>query len=157
MPTLSFPSVVTKVDTTARFPLGYEVELPATALNTGSQVWVYVHAVAALANGLVAMRGDAVTIKSVILATVNVAARRIVGVAQHTIAINSYGFILKSGLGEVQASDAGTDQANQPLVTHAAGQADLMIGGEEQAVFAHSTENGSGAASLMTCWINCLG
>jgi len=135
--------------------------MPAGNDDLGEQVWVYVEAGAALAQGLVAMRDAGETTKKVILATANVASRRVVGVAQHTIALASFGFILKSGMGEVQADDTGNDQADEPLVPSAgtsAGRADVMVAGEEHAVFAHSTENaGTTAGDLMTCWINCLG
>jgi len=164
MPTNAFPSTITQVDTAARFPLGYEVTVPAkgagTTADRGEQVWIYVfNDDAAWAEGIVVMRDATTVTYDGVLSTAAVPAIRLLGVAQHVIAGGSYGFILKRGIGEVQADDTGNDQADDPLVTRGAvGRADVMAAGEEHCVFAFSTENaGASAGDKMTCMINCPG
>jgi hypothetical protein len=120
----AFPSKVTQVDlgtdaSPARFPLGYEVTLPATkggaggvTNNAGSQTWVYVF-------------NDSGTWAEGHVITMDISessgghgryhgalapameegtpAFAVLGVAQHAIAAGSYGFILTKGVGEVLA------------------------------------------------------
>lgn len=120
MPTNAFPSTITQVDDAARFPLGYEVTVPATAAGTrandGEQVWVYVfnddaewsqgHVITMDVSevsgeheryhGILALPMEEGTPTFLVL-----------GVAQHTVGAGKYGFILKRGVGEVKAG-AGT-------------------------------------------------
>ena len=167
---------ITEVDSSAMYPLGQEFYAPATSqasvttskppANSGPRVWVYVfndEGSTAFAAGTVVMRDAGTATYDGVVTDGLVACHRLLGVAQHAIAAGSYGWILKRGIGEVQAGDTGDDQANDPLVSAANGQADVMADGEEEGVFAFSTEDqdhGSGSAAagdLMTCWINCLG
>ena len=153
---------VTDVDTTQQLPLGFEYHEPASGDDLGEKVWVYVYNDEGATNfteGTVVMRDAATATYDAVLSTAAVPAIRILGVAQHTIAFGSYGFVLKKGIGEVQANDTAEDQANDPLVTEGtAGRADVMGAGEEHCVFAFSTENAAAlAGALMTCWINCPG
>ena len=151
------PTTVTTAAQGPQAPLGFELTVPNG--NNGFQTWVYVEAGAALEEGIAVMRTDATTEYKCVVATALVPNIRIMGVAQHTIASGSFGFVLKRGLGEVQAGDTGNDQANSPLVVHnASGQADVMAAtNEEDAVFAFSTESVAAAGNKMTCWINCAG
>ena len=159
--------VSSTVSTDQLAPLGFELLEPSASgsdgnAGEGQKVWVYVYndeASTAFAEGTVVMRDGATTTYDAVLSTAAVPAIRIMGVAQHAIAAGSYGFVLRKGIGEVQANDTGNDQANDPLVTEGtAGRADVMAAGEEHCVFAFSTENaGSSAGDLMTCWINCPG
>jgi|TARA_R100001440_G_scaffold8588_1_gene16339 hypothetical protein len=149
----------TTVTTDQQAPLGFVLTVPDG--DNGIQEWTYVKAGAELLQGTVAMRKGATATREVVVATTataivpNVA---IVGVAQHTIASGSYGFILSTGIGEVLADDGGNDQLNDPLVVGGTtGRADVMAAGEEHCVFAFSTENATGVGTLMTCWINCAG
>ena len=155
----AFTSTVTQTDTTARFPLGYEVTLPATrggagGVNddAGEEVWVYVKASAALAAGDVCSYAAAATTKTVRLVPANTNACTIVGVAQHVIAINAFGFIQKRGLATVTA-DAGGVTANEGLmVGDAPGTADVA-GAVTTASFGVATATASSAAAV--CWIDC--
>jgi len=150
--------VVTKVDAAARFPLGYEVEIPAGQNNQGAQTWIYVQTGATLAQGQAVMRATAATTANVVVATALIPNLRIMGVAQHAVASGSFGFVLKQGIGECLTGDAGNDQQNEQLVVHdATGRVDVMAGGEEACVFAFGTESVAGAGNLVTCWINCPG
>ena len=160
MATTAAGIVSTTVTTDKQAPLGFQLEVPTA--NQGTQVWIYVYndeAATSFTQGTVVMRDAATATYDAVLSTAAVPLIRLIGVAQHTIAAASYGFVLRQGIGEVQANDTGDDQANDPLVTEGtAGRADVMAAGEEHCVFAFSTENaGSSAGDLMTCWINCTG
>tara|TARA_R100000329_G_scaffold55463_4_gene50433 strand:+ start:2301 stop:2840 length:540 start_codon:yes stop_codon:yes gene_type:complete len=170
---------ITEVDSSAMYPLGQEFYAPATSqasvttskppANTGPRVWVYVYndeTSTAFAQGHIIMRDASITTYDGLLATANAPAIRLLGVAQHAIAAGSYGWILKRGIGEVQASDGGDDQDDTALVPAGSGQGHPVNTGtaaEIPAIFAWATENqdhGSASAAagdLMTCWINCLG
>ena len=162
----AFTSTVTQVDpgTTAspqRFPLGYEVTLPATKSgansvdnNAGMQTWIYVHASEALAAGEVCSFAAGATTYSVRLIPANTHACTAVGVAQHTIASGSYGFIQKRGKGAVKA-DGGGVTANLGLIAgDVAGTADAA-GAVTDASFGVATA--TGASANVECWINCVG
>ncbi len=164
-----FGDSITKVSTTQLHPLGTTVVEPATQAGTradqGEQTWVYVYndeASSAFAEGLVVMRDAGTATYDAVLADASgtvVPNVRLLGVARHAIAAGSYGFVLKQGIGEVQAGDTDNDQADAPLIVHGTGgQADVMLDGEEEGVFAFSTENaGTSVGDKMTCWINCAG
>ena len=120
MPTNAFPSTTSQVDTAARFPLGYEVAVPATAAGTrandGEQTWIYV-----LNDDAEWSQGHVITMDVsetsgeheryhgilTIPMEEGTPTFLVLGVAQHTIGAAKYGFILKRGVGEVKAG-AGT-------------------------------------------------
>jgi hypothetical protein len=150
---------VTRVDTEQKHRLGsLFVDYPeGTALsNTAPRVWVYVKAEDALAEGSVVMRKAATLTHIGIDTTGVIASHRIVGVAQHTIADNSYGWILAKGIGEVMSN--GTTTADTAQVSAASGECtDCTTGTNDYGVFCVATEADTGASTLVTCWINCLG
>ena len=169
---------ITEVDSSAMYPLGQEFYSPATSqasvttskppANSGPRVWVYVfndETSNAFAQGHIIMRDASITTYDGVLATANAPVHRLLGVAQHAIAAGSYGWVLKRGIGEVQASDTGEDQDDTALVPAGSGQGHPVATGtaaQIPAIFAWATENqvisGTAAAGdLMTCWINCLG
>lgn len=108
---------VTTVTTDAQAPLGFIHTEPASLsqglLAQGEKSWIYVKAGAALAAGEVCVRaltpnngnyGDLVvgpTVNGVILSTIADSIERVVGVAQHAIADGEFGFIQRSGIGDV--------------------------------------------------------
>ena len=158
MPTNAFPSTVSQVDTAARFPLGYEVTVPAKASGTeadrGEEVWIYVQASEALVVGSVCSLTAAATTYIIRKVPINTHACTVVGVAQHVIGLNAYGFIQKKGFASVLA-DAGGVTANLGLIVgDAVGTADAAAAatdasfGVAQATAAEATAN---------CWINCAG
>ena len=160
----AFPSTVTQVDlgtdaSPARFPLGYEVTLPATKSgagsvdnNAGMQTWIYVHASEALAAGEVCSFAAGATTYSVRLIPANSNGATAVGVAQHTIASGSYGFIQKRGKGAVKA-DGGGVTANEGLIAgDVAGTADAQTSINDNC-FGIATA--TGASANIECWINC--
>jgi hypothetical protein len=152
---------VTDVSTAAlgaQLPLGFQYREPASGDSQGEKVWIYIEAAGALAQGEVVMRVAAATTYRGVVTTGVISAIRCLGVAQHTIASGSFGFIQKSGIGEIAALDTGADQLNDPLSTAAGGRVDVMAAGEEHCVVAFSTENAAGTAgALMTAMINCPG
>lgn len=97
--------VSTTVTTDQQAPLGFELVVPNG--DQGEQVWIYVQATAELEAGEAAMRdlgASTYTVSPTTAATV-IHPGRVVGVAQHTIAAASYGFILKEGIGSVKAGN----------------------------------------------------
>mgnify|MGYP003645556232 CR=1 FL=1 len=113
----------TTVSTTQQAPLGFELTVPTA--NSGEQTWIYVQATAAGVNpGIACMRAAAATTYTVQPTGIAVDPElpaRIVGVAQHAIALNSFGFILKRGLGVVQAGNGAVVPANTALTTAGTG------------------------------------
>ena len=109
---------VTDVDTEAKLPLGFQYREPASGDDLGEKVWVYVfndEASTAFAEGHVITMDVSETTGAHsryhgVLAPAceeGTPAILVLGVAQHAIAAQSYGFILKEGIGEVLAG-AGT-------------------------------------------------
>ena len=157
--TRAFPDAVTTVDTTAQYQLGTEWPMDAgeaEALDStvqGPQCWIYVKATAALAEGEIASFAADTADYEARLAPVNSSSKSLIGVAQHAIAINSFGWILKRGFGEVKGDSGGYSANTALIVGDAAGAAaDLaaVIAGQ---AFAHASEAAS-AAALGTCFIN---
>ena len=161
MPTNAFPSTVTQVDTSARFPLGYEVTVPAkgagTSADQGEQVWIYVYndSGADLAANIVAMRKAGTATYNVIIAATSTEPLRIVGVTQHIIANGSYGFIQKKGIGTVTCDAAVTanlglivDGSTAGNVTHSGGVTNANFG---------FTVAGRADAGTFSAHLNCQG
>ena len=165
MATIAHANSITRVSTSADFPLGYEVEVPATSENSsshtnmGTQVWVYVFNddAASLLQGTIVARDAGTTTYDGIVAPADSPTIRVMGVAQHTIAASSYGFILRKGIGEVLA-DTGGIGVNLPMVVGNAvnGRADTTGVAATTYAFGFSTETVT-ATNLATCWINCPG
>ena len=127
----AFPSKVTQVDlgtdaSPQRFPLGYEVTLPATkqsggsvTANAGPQTWVYVFnddASNAFAAGHIVYKDPSAATHdfgggTLTPATTHQPKIMCLGVAQHAIAVGSYGFILKNGVGLILAGSGATGTA----------------------------------------------
>jgi hypothetical protein len=108
----------TTVTTDQQCPLGFELTVPDG--DKGFQTWVYVKAEAALSEGRIVMLEDAASAFEVTLSTsggvnTNASYGRIVGVAQHTIASGSYGFVLARGFGTVLAGAAAGLTANEGI------------------------------------------
>ena len=173
MATIAHANSITRVSTSAEFPLGYEVEVPATSESSSAytdmvpRVWVYVfndNGVTAFAAGHIIRRdlGTATYDGVPTAAAALVANIALLGVAQHAIAGGSYGFILKKGIGEVMAGNGAVIGINTALTsagTTTPGTAlDFAAGTTSPScVFAMSTEASTGLNGLATCWINCGG
>jgi|VirMetMinimDraft_7_1064189.scaffolds.fasta_scaffold02899_6 hypothetical protein len=152
----------TTVTATQQCPLGFKLTAPNG--NKGLQVFTYVQAENALEVGEVAMRKGGSETYVANPATANIANMRLIGVAQTAIPAGEFGFVLSYGNGEVQASDAGADQVNEPLVvavTSSTGRAHKYVNSnaaEHKAIFGLGLENAAASGgSLFTAHINCLG
>jgi hypothetical protein len=159
----------TTVTTTQQAPLGFELTVPDG--DNGLQTWIYVfndEASSAFEQGNVITRDGGTVTYDGILAAASSPASRVIGVAQHTIAAGSYGFILRRGIGEVKAG-TGTIDINEGIVvdTTDAGTA-MEFGSIAEAMDTTSTEHGisgpfgfatenAAATVLATCHINCQG
>tara|TARA_R110000824_G_scaffold3746_7_gene17787 strand:+ start:1232 stop:1762 length:531 start_codon:yes stop_codon:yes gene_type:complete len=167
---------VTEVDTSATAPLGQLYFEPATSqasvttvkppANSGPRTWVYVFNddTAILVAGRIVMRDALSTNYDGLLTTAGtlIPTIRLLGVAQHDIAVGSYGWILKQGVGEVMAGNGaviGADTALTSAGTTTAGTAlDFAAGTTAPGcIFAFSTEASTGTNGLATCRIDCRG
>ena len=157
----------TTVTTDKQAPLGFELTVPAG--DNGNQVWIYVfNDSGSWVTGSVIMRDAATTTYDGVLATASAPASRVIGVAQHTIADGSYGFILKRGLGEVLAG-TGTIDVNEGICVDTTDPGTAMeFGSIAEAQDGTSTEHGisgpfgwatenADATNLATCHIDCRG
>ena len=138
------------VSTTQQAPLGFVLTVPDSTTSGdsgyGMQEWVYVKTSAELEKGEVGCRAiGAITAPYTVGQGTNTTTRAAaVGVAQHTIASGSYGFILRSGVGSVLADGSvsqGVDimPANSGAVTDLTGTAEHKVIGQAFATDAGTT------------------
>ena len=146
----------TTVTTDQQAPLGFELVVPTA--NQGEEVWVYIfndEAALQLTQGMLIMRDLATATYDGIRSTGAISPQRIIGVAQHNIAAQSYGFILRKGIGQVlcdgnvTADTAVCPDANAGQCTDVAAVTNAAIG------VALATD--AGAATLVAAHINCTG
>ena len=109
------------VTTTQQAPLGFKLTVPDG--NDGNQVYTYIKAAAAIAQGIAAMRGSVAGDSGYGACVVGLSAdsdMRYVGCAQQTggIPSGSYGFVLTQGVGLVKVNSASN--AGDELVMHSA-------------------------------------
>ena len=97
----------TTVSTDQLAPLGFVLTVPDYSSDYGQQEWVYVKTSAELTKGLAAERANTTPFVVGVGAAATTRAS-CVGVAQHTIASGSYGFILRKGVGTVLADGSVT-------------------------------------------------
>ena len=154
----------TTVTTTQQAPLGFQLTVPSA--NGGNDVYIYVQADTghALEVGELCMRETGATTYIVHVAAANTKVVRLVGVAQTAIPAESYGFVLRSGIGSVQASDGGADQQDASLVcamNGAVASAHPAVDGtaaQDGARFGFGITNAAASAtSLFTALIDCRG
>lgn len=156
MNTIGYPAEVTTVDTSAAYKLGeLRQEYDATY---GWRTWRYVFndeaATAFAAGNLIARDTTTVAVGDGIVAPVSTAVARLLGVAQHAIAAGSYGWILKTGIGEVLA-DTGGITADNALISgdNDVGCADNAVAVTDHA-FAYAHKSAL-AGALATSYIFC--
>lgn len=167
---------VTTVTEDAQAPLGFIHTEPAS-LNQGltaqgEKTWIYVRAGVALTAGDVCIRQPDIAGSTnnenygnpdseatppvppdgVVPSTGAVAVDRVVGAAQHTIALGSYGFIQRSGIATV--TDDGTMAVDLGITPVAAGEAATVAVGTES--FGLCLVQG-GAGNPATAMIHCTG
>jgi len=138
----------------AAFPVGGKFSVSSPAGSTQAQEWIYVSAGAGLSQGDVVSRANGSTTCLAAVVAGADAAGKVIGVAQHTIASGSFGFIQCKGIAEVTASGAATT-ANAAIMTAASGEVTTMTAGNEHKVIGLATE--AITSGLATCFINCPG
>ncbi len=143
-------------------PLGFQLTVPDG--DQGLQTWVYVKASGVLGEGEIVQLIDAAVTYEVVAhptaLAVNDVASRVVGVAQHEIGDNGYGFVLAKGFGNIRAGSGGIT-ANTGVTPAGAGAVgrglDFAAGTTSAAcVIAHCTVVALANAQA-TCYINCPG
>lgn len=157
MPVKNISGLVTDVSTTQQYPLGLEFE--EMTANGGRKLWIYVQVEDAGVPGDVMSRKLGATTKIVVTAPTQCAAIRVVGVVQHAIPDNSFGWIQREGIAEVKTAAAAGVTADTPIVVGAtAGRIiDTAAGAvAEQGHIGVATETVA-AATLATCHISCRG
>jgi len=143
-------------------PLGFQLTAPNG--DKGFQTWVYVKASGAITEGLICQLIDSATTYEVVphpaSLSVNDTAIRVVGVAQHAIGDNGFGFILAKGFGNVRAGSAGiaVDIAVTPNGGGAVGRGLAFVAATttDACIIAHCTVVALANAQA-TCFINCPG
>tara|TARA_R110000824_G_scaffold22511_13_gene82342 strand:+ start:5393 stop:5860 length:468 start_codon:yes stop_codon:yes gene_type:complete len=146
----------TTVSTSQLAPLGFELEVPTA--NQGVQVWLYVfndEAATAFAVGTLVQRDLLTATADAIVTTGAISCQRVLGVAQHVIAGQSYGFVLRKGIGSVLCD--GNVTANVAICPDAnAGQA-TDVAAVTNAAIGVALATDAGAATLVSAWLNCQG
>jgi hypothetical protein len=153
---------LTSVETTRQAPLGQTVLQPAGTDGTGEKVWIYIKALDTLAAGNVVTR-DLTAAPAVgldydaKLSVAGVTSEFVVGVAQHAIAANSFGWVLREGQGEVKADSATVITGAVGLIPGAAAAGTAQVAGAAaDNVFGYALE--SVAVDLLaTCVLACKG
>ena len=144
------------VSTTQQAPLGFVLERPTA--NSGTQKWIYVfndEPANAFTQGMLIQRDLATLTYDGLITTGAISPQRVMGVAQHTIAAGSYGFIMKEGIGQVlcdgnvTADTAVCPDANAGQCTDVAAVTNAAIG------VALATD--AGAATLVAARLACVG
>jgi hypothetical protein len=147
------PCAITSNSSTARANLG---EIYGTWDPTyGERHWVYVKNTTGgdLSAGLGVMQKNGTTLFETTLSGANTATVRMLGVAQHTITSNYYGFVLARGCGLVASN--GTTTANTAQICAANGQfTDVGASTSDTSVFALETTATPGATVVAK--LNCL-
>jgi hypothetical protein len=107
------------VSTTAEARLGTTLERAAD--ERGPETWVYVlnEDSVAFTEGDVVMRNTTSTEYRAVLASAGtlIHGLRVIGVAQHTIAAGSYGYVLRHGLGTIQVGSGASVSDTEGLTT----------------------------------------
>ena len=155
--------VSSTVSTDQLAPLGFELVEPApsgsdTNAGEGDKVWIYIQNVessASLIAGTVVGRAAATAEVKGILCPVSETAYRVIGVAQHTIAASSFGFVLKKGVGTILIDTDVSANAGLMCGNGTAGRADAGTA-------LTSPTFGYSLAAISTgetgsAWINCHG
>ena len=142
----------TTVTTTQQAPLGFVLTVPDG--DNGFQEWVYVKTSAELTKGFAAERANT-TPFIVGQGAATTTRASCVGVAQHTIASGSYGFILRKGVGSVLAD--GSVTAGSDITCAASAKVTDMVDGFEEGVIGMSFANdaGTGATDFVSAILDC--
>lgn len=121
----------------------------------GERHWIYVQnkTGSALSAGLGVMQQNGTSLFGGSLSGANTSTVRMLGVAQHAISTDYYGFVLARGVGLVASN--GTTTANTAQICAASGQfTDVGASTADTSVFALEAQ--AAAGSTFTAKLNCL-
>jgi hypothetical protein len=157
-----FGDDVTVTYTSAIYPLGTErLVLGSQTNGLGDQVWRFVKNdeaanAFAVGNPVIQLANTASTGTAVISTGASIPRLRVLGVAQHAIAAQSFGWVLARGRGTILATAAGVAQDTAFASDAAAGTvvAAPNSGAGATAVIG-VTDVAIGAGVTGTAWINC--
>jgi len=163
---------VTDVSTTQQLPLGFKYTEFADGTDMGEKTWVYIFndGAASLTAGCAAFRDPSAANASdpaglmygafIAAAATVYPAVSVIGVAQHTIAAGSYGFIQCKGKGLVLNGTANIT-ADTPITTGGSGAGSCIDYADgattRHAVIAFSLEAEATDNVTFDAYINCLG
>lgn len=144
------------VSTTAQAELGAEFTERHPTRGSGERTWIYVQATgSAFAVGeLIAKAADATTYVTVI-SPASCPPIRCVGFAQHAIAENSYGWVLRKGLGTVKAVAAGVADESALIPGATAGR--VVVAAAVTNASVGYTMTAIGVNATGTAYIDCRG
>ena len=150
-------SAFAQVYTSEQYPIGTtrlesaDEVAAANSTHEGDRVWVFVKANVELTVNEVVSR---VVGTSAFLGTEGVVANtysEVLGVANHTIASGSYGWVIRRGCCEVLADGSATAGVDQMCV--ASGRVSDMTSGLEARVIGNALDTDAGAGTLITMWL----
>ena len=156
-----FGNDITVVDSTQVYPLGTERLVLGAQTGVGDQVWRYVKNDEAanpfaVGNPVIQKANTASAGTAVISTGASIPRNRVLGVAQHAIAAQSYGWVLARGRGTVLATAAGVAQDTAFATDAAAG---TVVAAPNTGIGATAvigvTDVAIGAGVTGTAWISC--
>ena len=156
------------VTTTAQAPLGFVLTAPNATANAGMCEWVYVFNddAASFTEGTAIYRDPSATTYDWyggLLTTAVVSRPYVIGIAQHTIAAGSYGFVMQKGVGSILAGSAGVAVDGEFTSGGSANGTALDVVADASAITdTYSSSLGHagtviGAGAIGTAFINCVG
>jgi hypothetical protein len=155
-----FGNDVTVVDSTQVYPLGTErlVLGSQTGSSIGDQLWRYVKndeaaSAFAIGNPVIQKTVTASAGTAVISTGASIPRLRVLGVAQHAIAAQSYGWVLARGRGTVLATGAGV-AADSGFATDAAAGTVVAVASTAATIIG-VTDVAIGAGATGTAYIDC--
>ena len=123
----------------------------ANASHEGDRVWVFVKAGGALAANKVVARVAGTSAWTGTTAGAASTYQEVLGVADHVIAINEYGWIIRRGCCEVFADGSSSQAVDQ--MTVASGEVSDMTAGLEARVIGNALDTDAGATTLISMYL----
>jgi len=150
---------IAQTSATQQAPLGQTVLKPAGTNGEGEQVWIYVQALEALVVGNVVVRDASgapavATTLTVKKSLTSMPAEAVVGVAQHAIALNYYGWVLQKGQGQVLTDGTNTIAGASGIVPGTTSAGTAQTAGAAENVLGYALEN-SAVSTLAKVVLDC--
>jgi len=143
--------------TTEQYPLGTlaiqqaDEVVAANSTHEGDRVWVFVKATGALSANKVVARVVGASAWAGTTAGASSTYQEVLGVADHAIAINSYGWIIRRGCCEVTADGSSTQAVDQ--MTVASGEVSDMTSGLEARVIGNALDTDTGSSTVISMYL----